>query len=747
MSLLVALALASAVTGRLPGTSQTVDGLRVVPAAVRVVEDAGIVRTEREDLVENATAMQLEARYVVHIPRGAALTRVALDVDGTLIEGEVLGRARASEVFHGIVDRPAPRDPALVERLDDGAVQVKIFPVPGHGARRIVLGYDEAAPAPAGGDALLTLGKKGFVLRIPGVAAADAAPGPTARAIVVDASRGQTPPRAESARAIARELAAALAPGDAFAILVCDSACASFPAAGLAKKGDGTSEELTAWLAGAATRGGGSRDVAGAVAEAAGRVGRGGQIVWLGGGRATSGPLQAREVAASVRASLGSDIELRAVGIDDTGELAALAKATGASFEEAGPGLVRASDASAVARRLRSSSVRAPLVDLPNGLSLTGALPERLVGGDSLVVMGTFQGEPRGDVTVRGTVQGRPVAWTHRLQVLARDVLRADTLLAQARVDALEARGDPLSVAAAADLARAHRVLAKGASWLVLENDEMFEQNGIARTGRPKARSPATVPAAPGSHVTTAPVLRQSFVQVNGRLPAERIQHVVRMNQPRVRFCYEQGLRASPTLAGRVSVKFVIDGAGLVAAATDGGSDLPDRDVIACIVDAFREMTFPIPEGGLVTVVYPFALTPAPGTKAGPMVLPLRVPPSATPDPHTLWRLRTQVEENPSNHAAHAAYLDALLRAGQRDAARDAAESFVRQAPDALAAYHALIALASPARTATALDALTDLSPWDALLHERAAAALAAAGDPRRAASHRASVRALESSR
>ena len=104
--------------------------------------------------------------------------------------------------------------------------------------------------------------------------------------------------------------------------------------------------------------------------------------------------------------------------------------------------------------------------------------------------------------------------------------------------------------------------------------------------------------------------LRQGATQVNGRLPPEVIQHIVRQSFGRFRLCYENGLRTSPELSGRVTVKFVIDRSGAVSTAADGGSDLPDPKVIDCIVRGFGSLAFPKPEGSIVTVVYPIIFTP-----------------------------------------------------------------------------------------------------------------------------------------
>lgn len=113
-----------------------------------------------------------------------------------------------------------------------------------------------------------------------------------------------------------------------------------------------------------------------------------------------------------------------------------------------------------------------------------------------------------------------------------------------------------------------------------------------------------------GAHKTKAPKLRQGATQVNGRLPPEVIQRIVRQNFGRFRLCYENGLRTNPNLQGRVAVKFVIDRSGAVSTASDGGSDLPDRGVVGCVVRGFGNLSFPQPEGGIVTVVYPIIFNP-----------------------------------------------------------------------------------------------------------------------------------------
>ena len=79
-----------------------------------------------------------------------------------------------------------------------------------------------------------------------------------------------------------------------------------------------------------------------------------------------------------------------------------------------------------------------------------------------------------------------------------------------------------------------------------------------------------------GSHRTRPPRVRMGSTTVNGRLPPEVIQRIVRQNYGRFRLCYENGLRNNPNLQGRVSVRFVIGRDGSVSNVGNAGSDLPD---------------------------------------------------------------------------------------------------------------------------------------------------------------------------
>lgn len=99
--------------------------------------------------------------------------------------------------------------------------------------------------------------------------------------------------------------------------------------------------------------------------------------------------------------------------------------------------------------------------------------------------------------------------------------------------------------------------------------------------------------------------------QVNGWLEPSVIQAIVRRNFAYFRSCYEHGLQRDPNLAGQISTKFVIGLDGHVEHSELEASDLPDPEVVQCLVEGFTRVVFPPPKcDGRVTVVYPIQFNP-----------------------------------------------------------------------------------------------------------------------------------------
>ncbi len=97
---------------------------------------------------------------------------------------------------------------------------------------------------------------------------------------------------------------------------------------------------------------------------------------------------------------------------------------------------------------------------------------------------------------------------------------------------------------------------------------------------------------------------------VNGSLPAAAIQRTVREGFGVFRLCYERGLARNSRLAGQVNTKFVIETDGSVRDSHLACTSLPDDIAVACVVEGFRRLHFPSPDGGVVTVGFPIIFNP-----------------------------------------------------------------------------------------------------------------------------------------
>ncbi len=667
-----AVTLVALVVGRYPGWGGYAPGMQLASHEVHETHVGHTRHVEIDDVVQNDSDEELEAQYRLKLPRNAAISRVGLSIQGVLVDGEVIDRQRAGMIYSDIVDGPAPKDPAVVERDADGTISVRIFPVAPHGTRHIRLTYDAPNEEPPARPSL-ALGREGFLLRVParatGVTAADP------HAIVIDVSHSRTTADLSEEVAAARRLLDELAPNGSFSLLACDSSCETFPLTGVTDKTMESMASAGAFLDG--IHRGGARDVAGAVRSASARLDGRGRITLIGGGHSTAGELSSSSVSAAARRALGHAKELDVIPIHDDGSLQALV-----------------------------TDVRYP-VSFP--ASLVPVMQRR--DEAMLTVIGRVQGAFDGSLAYDGAALDPE---TSRGE--ARSV---DRIAAQGQVDVLDAIPNFEGQDRAAKIARAHHLLSNISSFIVLESEDMFARNGITRTQGATLAKPlapaAPRPAGPRAHRVRAPSVRAaSMCQVSGRVPPENIQHIMRQNAARLRYCYREGLSENTNLDGRVTVRFVFDGDGAVRSAQDGGSDLPDAAVIACVVNAVREMTFtPSPQRDLVTVTYPFMFRREEVGPAERPLLHLRVPASATPSPHEVWALEHRADARGNDSALYVASAEALANAGET------------------------------AREARAWDAAADLLPDSADVHLRAASAYARTFDVKRAIAHYASAKEL----
>jgi len=103
-----------------------------------------VVTTHVDQVFRNDQDWEIEGTYVFPIPIDAAVDQFTLWMDGEPVEGVVLDRDEARDVYESIVRQM--RDPALLEYADRGAVQASIYPIPPGGERRIELEYVQVLP-------------------------------------------------------------------------------------------------------------------------------------------------------------------------------------------------------------------------------------------------------------------------------------------------------------------------------------------------------------------------------------------------------------------------------------------------------------------------------------------------------------------------------------------------------------------------------------------------------------------------
>ncbi len=571
-----------------PETGKAVGELSIKSLKLTVEIADGVAQTTVEEIFTNETDQRLEGTFIFPLPPDASITRLAMDVGETLVEGECVERKKAQETYEGIVRKM--KDPALLEWMPGGLFKCRIFPIEPHSDKRIIIGYQQALPVLDGRAQYVyplvsettrerAIGTFGVEVRTSGVRAKGVTyplrheeRGFRARKdVVVDvefdapefsfaAHRTSGPgyvtvfvtPRPDAVER-ARETAG-------YVFLVDCSASVSEPELEVARKlvkrmiesargsvvvmghhvtlqvsGEGRAEALDLLPKLAS---GGACDLGRALVAAMRAAPDGGEVVYVGEGTPTMGETDVAKIVAGAREACGGkQVTFRAVAVGSDADRATLG-AVATAFH-GGVHAVSASDdverrVAEIARTLGRPAMTDVKVEIEGSTEAAPASIGSLYFGERAVVAARYASAGRVKAVLTGRVQGREVRREFVLELPAEEKrnLHAKRLWAQRRVADLLAKGEAARAEVTA-LGVAEQLMTPYTSFLVLESERAYEEHRIDRTK--KAQESLVAKASPEQQkvVEGNQHLQQAFAH-SDRDYLQKVRDARRLEQGRV---------------------------------------------------------------------------------------------------------------------------------------------------------------------------------------------------------------------
>lgn len=524
--------------------------LAKVVVDIRTAGDLAI--TSVEHIFHNPAELAREGTFRFPVPDGALLTGLAMEVGGKLVEGEIVEREKARQIYEKIVDDM--RDPALLEWEQGNWFKLRVFPIEAksdkrviiryvqplvHGAsgwetafsldkpeapigeltvringqvaaqeRQVASGLDLSVPVgeaavpqvmrEARGDFLYTAVRVAApaslaAARLPGAPAA-----PRRLAFVFDTSRSTLESKPLSLEVLRRALDE-LAPSDRFLVLASDVAVVPHAADYVTASPEHIAAALD-FLA--KIEPDGASDLGAALAAVAARAPS--EVVYLGDGIATWGqrdPAALAVLADQIHAPIHAGLLGKGATAQPWSELAGRSGGRAALVRSAGDAQRFALAATHAAEAPRLRDARLEVAGLaPADVSLFPASATTLYAGDELVALVRTPAKAPAptELILHGTPAGGapPI---HQRIALARPmtVSHVAQRWAAYQLDALDAAGVEREQIVA--VSEEFGLMSRYTSLLVLENDEAYEQHRIARRkAEEQARLAAAAPQITG---------------------------------------------------------------------------------------------------------------------------------------------------------------------------------------------------------------------------------------------------------
>ncbi|MGE0545783.1 MAG: AgmX/PglI C-terminal domain-containing protein [Kofleriaceae bacterium] len=112
------------------------------------------------------------------------------------------------------------------------------------------------------------------------------------------------------------------------------------------------------------------------------------------------------------------------------------------------------------------------------------------------------------------------------------------------------------------------------------------------------------------NRVASVPGPKTGTPRIIGEYDKSIVRRYIQRNAPKLAYCYEHQLLASPGIAGEILANFFIAPNGTVQSSNAAGFD---STVASCVADVIKNIEFPKPGEGGVEVKYPFTFRAAAG--------------------------------------------------------------------------------------------------------------------------------------
>lgn len=530
---------------------EATEPLALTKVVVDIQTAGDLAITSVEHVFHNPAELAREGTFRFPVPDGALLTGLAMEIGGKLVEGEIVEREKARQIYEKIVDDM--RDPALLEWEQGNWFKLRVFPIEARSDKRVIIRYVQPLVHGASGwETAFSLDKpeapigellvrvngqvaaqerqvaSGLDLTVPvgeaavpqvmreargdflytavrvaapaSLAAAARLPAAAPRrlAFVFDTSRSTLESKPLSLEVL-RSALGELAPSDRFLVLASDVAVVPHAADYVTASPEHIAAALD-FLA--KIEPDGASDLGAALTAVAARAPS--EVVYLGDGIATWGerdPAALAALADQIHAPIHAGLLGKGATAQPWSELAGRSGGRAALVRSAGDAqrFALAATHAAEAPRLRDARLEVAGVP-PADVSLFPASATTLYAGDELValVRTPAKGPAPAEVILHGTPAGaaQPI---HQRIALARPmtVSHVAQRWAAYQLDALDAAGVEREQIVA--VSEEFGLMSRYTSLLVLENDEAYEQHRIARRkAEEQARLAAAAPQITG---------------------------------------------------------------------------------------------------------------------------------------------------------------------------------------------------------------------------------------------------------